>query len=334
MILISRSAARSIFEEVRRWVDHGLTAGGEPLESLLYPLSALVPAARLFSPLELVPLEAIRQVVIDGAAIPPDELKAFSSHNCHFELPPGQREAANAAFNAAIDAQLRLRPRLGVLSKLHAHPFAGGAFLSSGDLYHGVAAPAARAWRERRGLATALLHVVAPDGDPGLSTRPWRIDGGGARGPARAGRGPITWRVHSWGLDRAGAMLELGPAAIVSDRHPTVQAARRRPYWSTRAGGRWCDAQKLALREAGYRVSRNLLGRGWRRYLVGSGARSIVVALPPDLPAVPPRVLEVIDASCDRFEELELPAAWARAGGALSARSLPALCRHVLGAPR
>jgi hypothetical protein len=331
MILIARSAAREIFHEVRRWADHGLEAAGSPLESLLYPLGALVPRDGLICPLELCPLEAIKEIVIDGAAIPPDAIKSFSSHNCHFEIPPEELEEANLSFNAAIDAQLQQRPRLAVLSKLHAHPFANGAFLSSGDHYFGVNAPEAQTWRERRGLATALLHVAYPDGDPELSSSGWRLDAGGARCRGRSGR-LTTWRIRSWGLTRSGTMEDLGDATVVSDRHPTVRAARRKPYWSTLRGSRWCDAQKRALRAAGHRVSRNTLGRGWRRYLVQGRLRTIVVALPPDLPAVPPRVLEVVDARRDLFEPLELPAP--STGGSLSRISLRRLVEHFTGPAR
>jgi hypothetical protein len=318
-ILVSRSAARVIFDEVRRWVDRGLTESGVPLESLLYPLSVLVPAGRMICPLELASLEDIREVVIDGAAIPPDDVKAFSSHNCHFDLAGG--EEVNRRFNEAIDEELHRRPRLAVLSKLHTHPFEGGAFLSSGDQYFGVASPAARAWRERRGLATAVLHVVHPDRSPRPSGRRWGIDAAGARCPAG-----VTWRIRSWGLTRAGELADLGDARIVPDRHPSVRAARRKPYWSTARGGRWCDAQKLALRATGFRVSRHLLGRGWRRYLV-QGRHFLVLALPPDLPRVAPRALRVIDASRDLFEELPVDL---DGGSSLASLSLLELVRRFM----
>jgi hypothetical protein len=328
MILVSRSAAVQIFAEVRRWVEQGLISGGAPLESIIYPLSALVPSGPLRCPLELVDLDDISEMVIDAAAIPPDSVKAFSAANCHFAAT--DLEQANRRFNATIDALLERRPRLGVLSKLHAHPFAGGAFLSAGDLQYGVYAPEAVAWRLRRGLSTALLHVVYPDGEPAIGERPWRVTIEGATSRGRGGR-QITWRIRSWGLESGGGMRELGDARVVPERHPTARASRRKPYWTTRNGGRWCDGQKHALRDAGYRVSRNLLGRGWRRYLLSTtGERHLVIALPPDLPSVPPRVLEVIDATEDRFEPLPLPFGWVDRRS-LSGLSLVELARHYLG---
>jgi len=320
-VLISRAAAVAIFTEVRRWVEFGIQTGGAPLESLVYPLSAMVPAPGKppLSPLELVGLEQVAELVIDQVAIPPDAVKQFSPHNCHFSAVDIER--ANQEFNASIDEQLARWPRLAVLSKLHTHPFAGGAFLSGGDMYHGVTSPSARLWRRRRGLSTATLHVAYPDGEQALTSSAWRIDRGGVRA------GTTRWRIHSWASSR-GRMEELGDAEVVSVRHPSVVAARRRPYWATRSGGRWCDQQKAALREAGYRVSRNLLGRGWRRYLLDLAAGAqVVIALPPDLPVVSPRVLRVVNAFTDTFEPLPLPDRLCP--GSLRRLSLLQLARHL-----
>ena len=105
-------------------------------------------------------------------------------------------------------------------------------------------------------------------------------------------------------------MIDLGDAQIVSVGHTSVRAARRRPYWATRRGARYCEAQKKALRAAGYRVSRNLLGRGWRRYLVFTDRAQILIALPPDFPRLAPRVLHIRRAWDNDFEPLDLPRAW------------------------
>lgn len=327
-VLVSRAAAAILFDEVRRWVEAGLREQGTALESLLYPLSALVPRQGLVCPLELVHADQIHQLVVDQAAIPPDSVKSFSAHNCHFSA--ADMAAANRDFNAEIDRLLDRRPRLAVLSKLHAHPFVGGAFLSGGDLYHGVSSPAAVAWRLRRGLATAILHVAHPDDEPALSAAPWRVDAQGAICRGAGGR-RVRWRVRSWALDRGGAMQDLGDARVVSTRHPSIRAARRKPYWRTRRGARWCDAQKAALRAAGYRVSRNLLGRGWRRYLLELRGGHVVLGLPPDLPAARPRVLWVHDAAANAFEVLRLPGRLLD-GASLTALALEPIARH-LGAP-
>lgn len=309
-VLLSRTAAGPLFTEVQRWVEHGLQAGGSPLESLMYPLSALVPRERrLLTPLESVEADNVAEIVIDGVAIPPDDVKNFSAANCHFS---GDIDGANASFNAQIDGLLAATPRLGVHSKLHTHPFSEGAFLSSGDLYHGVDAPKARFWRQRRGLGTAILHVVYPDGQPGPSAEPWRLTDEGALGVGARGQ-RILWRIHSWAsVDQQGQreMRDLGDARIVQVRHPSVKAARRTPYWRKGRGARWCDSQKEKLRAAGYGVSRNLLGRGWRRYLIDTAERQLLVALPADYPELAPRVLEVRRAWCDDFAPLSLPASW------------------------
>ncbi|MCC6746562.1 MAG: hypothetical protein IT371_02825 [Deltaproteobacteria bacterium] len=326
MILVSEAAAAPLFAEVQRWVDRGLREGGAPLESLLYPLSALVPRTELTSPLEPVRLDQLAHLVVDAVAVPPDGAKSFTAANCHFAGP--DLEAVSASFNREIDAVLSARPRLGLHSKLHAHPFQGGCFLSAGDRYHGIASPAARQWRERRGLATAILHVVHPDDSPRPSDGPWQLD---ARGAVASCNGrPVRWRLNTWATDAAGELTDLGPATIVAPEHPALLAARRPPYWATPDGSRWCDAQKTALRAAGYEVSRNLLGRGWRRYLVRAGGRQVLIALPPDFPAAPLRLLEIRRAWCNDFEPMAVPAWILR--GSLRQRSLVRLVRH-LGAP-
>jgi hypothetical protein len=322
-VQVSRSAAALIFGEVQRWVELGLRRQGAALESLVYPLSALVPSGALRSPLELAGLSQLAALVLDGVAIPPDSVKAFSPANCHFA--PADPAAANRAFNAAIDQMIEARPRLGVHSKLHSHPFSASPFLSQGDLYHGVASPAAVAWRRCRGLSTAVLHLVYPDGEPRVSGRPWRLTREGARCDAAGGR--VLWSIRSWASGDDGQMQDLGTAELLPDGHPRVRLARRLPYWRRRHGARWCDGQKAGLRAAGYQVSRNLLGRGWRRYLLRAGGRHLVFALPPDLPAARPRVLQVHDAASNQFELLSLPAPGRRAQS-LSGLSLLDLARH------
>ena len=327
MILIARDAARQIFAEVQRWVERGLRRDGAPLECMAYPLSALIPSHGTRCPLELLSLDQLGGLVISDVAIPPDGIKAFSPANCHFDLQ-GQ-DGANASFNAEIDTLIARRPRLAVNSKLHSHPFSASPFLSGGDLLHGVTSPRAQRWRERRGLDTALLYLVYPDGESAQDRRPWCLTQDGAIGRGIAGP-EVRWRLRSWGSLPQGEMVDLGDAKVVAVRHPHVRAARRAPYWKTRRGGSWCQAQKAALRGAGLdRVRRNLLGRGWRQYLLEHGGRHIVIALPPDLPLSPPRVLEVIDASNNLFEVLPLPGRFQ--GSSLGKLSLVALARHYLG---
>lgn len=327
-ILVSWAAARQIFAEIQRWVEVGLQQSGSALESLVYPLSALVPAGIIKCPVELVRLDELRALVLDGVAIPPDSVKAFSPANCHFA--PDDPAAANQRFNDAIDALLERRPRLAVNSKLHSHPFSASPFLSGGDIFHGVHSPQARRWRGRRGLATALLHVVYPDGEPRVAASPWRLTAAGA--VCAAGGQRVTWRIRSWGSLPGGAMEDLGDAALVPARHPLVRACRRLPYWLRRHGAAWCTRQKAALRALpGLRVSRNLLGRGWRRYLLHAGGQHLLLALPPDLPVAPPRVLRIHDAVADQFEVLDLPRRFDTRS--LTSLSLPELARHYLGRP-
>lgn len=326
MIVVSRSAARRIFDEVQRWVERGLADHGSPHESLVYPLSTLVYRDEPRCPLSLTPLAAIDRVVVDEVAIPPDAIKVFSPANCHFDPALARRE--NEAFNATIDQLIGSHPRLAVLSKLHSHPFSGRPFLSSGDIEGGVRSPAAVAWRQRRGLSTAILHLVYPSDWPRVTPRRWSLSSEGAL--ARVGRSRVLWKIRTWASDERGQLVDLGDAAVAPQRHKLVRAVRRKPYWATVMGRRWCDRQKGALRQAGYTVSRNLLGRGWRRYLVQHAGRFLLVALPPDLPRQAPQAFWIHDAATNRFERLGLPG-WAADAGRLSRLDLVKLAGHYLG---
>jgi|GEM_PF-6947943 hypothetical protein len=306
MVLISRHAAARLFAEVQRWVDHGLTLEQAPYECLAYPLSALTPRQQLLSPLEPVSLEAIAEITIDDVAIPPDEIKAFTPMNCHFG--GDNLERINQRFNRQIDEQISLQPRLAINSKLHSHPFTGGDFLSAGDRYHGVTSPQAHAWRQRRGLSTAILHVVYPDDVPQPQSKPWRLTRHGAVTTHQGKSGfKVHWSIRTWASDDTGALHDLGDASVVANNHPRVKSARRRPYWQSRAGVKWCDSQKIQLREAGYRPSRNTLGRGWRRYIIHTADRCLVFALPPDFPQANMRVLDVQQAWSNSFSLMKLP---------------------------
>ena len=128
----------------------------------------------------------------------------------------------------------------------------------------------------------------------------------------------MRWRISTWAsVGHSGAaglgsidapqMQDLGEARIVGDDYDAVQASRRPTYWQTTHGAAWCDAQKAALRSAGYKVSRNVLGRGWRRYLVEAGTRTVLIALPPDFPHAPLRALEVRRAWANDFAPLSPP---------------------------
>jgi hypothetical protein len=293
-VLISRTALATILGEVERFATRGLFDHGAPYEAIAYPLAAMLPRGELVSPLELTGEQHIGALVIVDAMLPPESAKAFSPMNCHFEASgPEDLGMLNDAFNREIDARLAQSPRLGVLSKLHSHPFSGGDFLSGGDLAKNVFAPGAIVWRERRGLRTALMHVVNPSRSPSLG-----IDGR---------LNDCGWRLSTWALDDQERMVRWADATVVDDDHPAMQAARRPPYYQTEGGRTWCDGQKQALREAGFNPSRNVLPRGWRRYLITSGGRELCIALPPDSPRRPPRVLEVHDITTNRFEPLPLP---------------------------
>ena len=301
-VVVSRSAAERILGEVRRWARVGLERTGAPFEAIAYPLSALImrrPRSSAPTPLETTRVGDVKVVVVADAALPPDEVKAFGSHNCHFE--GSNLGAANAAFNDAIAAIIGEAPRLEVHTKLHSHPFQGAAWLSGMDVDVNVLAPGAIRWRQRLGLGFALLQIAYPVDPPAGMTQ---------------GK-TVRWRIASFACDPTGEVRPLGDVRIVPDDHKYVRFARARAYWQTPRGQEWDRIQKASLREAGWKVSRGWLRRGWRRYLVElSGDRLVCICIPPVPAEARIRALEVRDASRNLFEPLALP----RAVG--SARSL------------
>ena len=114
---------------------------------------------------------------------------------------------------------------------------------------------------------------------------------------------PDAWRVAVFRVSFRGTVRRLADACVVPDNAPQVLAALAPPYWRSPEGASWCDETKTTLRAAGLLASRNYLARGWRRYLLRErGGHQRVVCLPPDFPAVPARVLRVVDARRDHFE--------------------------------
>jgi len=290
-VLVARSAAQRIHEEVERWARRGLREGDSPFEAIVYPLSALVrrrPRSGGPTPLELSGPEDLEALVIADAALPPEEAKHFGTHNCHFDGPDLQ--ALNAAFNAEIAARIEQSPRLDVHAKLHSHPFGGGDWLSGMDVQVNVMTPGAALWRERLGLAVTFLSVCYPDRDPAAMLR-----------TAAPGR----WHVATFAVTPAGKVARLPDARVVPDDHPAVQRARAPAYWQTDVGRAWDDAQKAALRAAGFRTSRGLLRRGWRRYIVTlADGRDLCFCIPPSLDDEAVRVLHVVDGPANLFRPL------------------------------
>jgi len=297
---MARSAAERILTEVRRWAAAGLERVGEPFEAIAYPLSALImrrPRSGAPTPLETTTLADVKVVVVADAILPPDEVKAFGSHNCHFEGE--DLGAANAAFNDAIASRIADAPRLEVHTKLHSHPFQGAAWLSGMDVEVNVIAPGAVRWRQRLGLEFALLQIAYP-----------------LEPPARMMRGEeVRWRIASFACSPDGTVQALGDVKIVADTQRYVRFALARAYWQSDTGKAWDREQKQRLRDAGWGVSRGWLRRGWRRFLVELPGEDLICICVPPVPAEARiRVLRVVDAARNLFEPLSLPrgVAWAR----------------------
>lgn len=328
-VYIAETAKRKILGEVERWAREGLSREGIPYEAIAYPLSAMLGRGKrssIPSPLEDLLVSDIGSIVLVDAAIPPDTAKSFSAYNCHFQA----LDSEVVSFDQEIEAMIQTRPRLGVFSKLHSHPFEGGDFLSSGDLSKNVYHLGAVRWRERLGMQEALLHVVYPrrsvrdivqtkSGSLSQSefSQETRVEAQEAsrRGRStdlgvslhRSDQGP--WGIATFAVQGSGQMVRLPGPIYIGDDHALVKEACEAPYWSTPKGKAWDDKQKAALLKHGFRPSRGWQRHGWRRYIVsmeGLG-NDLVFCVPPDFPKRQLRVLSIVDASRNLFQRLPLP---------------------------
>ncbi|MBM4319334.1 MAG: hypothetical protein FJ125_05070 [Deltaproteobacteria bacterium] len=294
-ILIASEAWQAICREADRCFPH---------ETALYPLAALVPDAAC-SPLEGLRWEAAADLVLFRVLLPASEAADFGPTHARFHGGLAGRAADELQARAA--ELVTRHPRLSFLTKLHSHPHPGGDFLSAGDVALNVCRPSARSWWEARGLDEALLLVLyrrAP-GRAQATPWPWATSSGmpaPTDRPEDEHEHELRWAVAAFVVSWEGEVHRLPDAEVLGEGDERLARALAPPYWATAEGAAWCDRTKAALRRAGYQVSRNLLGRGWRRYLLQrDGLSPRVLCLPPDLPAAPARLLEIIDARANRF---------------------------------
>ena len=185
MILISRSAARTIFAEIQRWVELGLEQTSSAYEALVYPLSALFPAGELLSPLELAGAEHLRAVLVDDVAIPPGRDQVLLAGQ--LPLRRGRPGRGQPAFNREHRPPARRRAAPGCALQAAQPSFSRGRLslqrrpAARRDLRRG-GWPGAAA----RACGTAILHVVYPDARAQPLGAALELDGRGRA--VRAGR--------------------------------------------------------------------------------------------------------------------------------------------------
>lgn len=290
--------------EAQKHFDIGISKEGRPHEAAMYPLSfvTLKPGVNK-SPIELVSLDEILNVVVADIALVPDRYKAFSSHHCAFNAGDECEGEMNRVMNDSILDRISLHPCLDVIGKQHSHPFPGKAFLSAGDLNHSIL-NSSNMYRAA-GFNTMFSHVMT-----------------------RSSEG--VWTVNNFALWRLGINKKLPEAIVIGDNHSLAREAKSLPYYLTDEGRGWCDSNKSLLKQEGFNPRRDVMRRGWRRYfLVHLGTPWLLITIPPFFPS---QLVVVYKVSQSRKEmdtkKLSVPYPWNSSSEDLSAFSLSELAKH------
>lgn len=283
-VFICADARDKAFREANKFYKLGKEKGKAAWEAAMYPLAHLVLREGVYkSPLDVIELTEIERIVITHVFYPLDEHKDYSAHSAKFKNP----EKANNYLNNVLGYYIDEYPLLDVFCKQHSHPGFGMGFLSSGDLNHSIFN--AYNWYRRKGLNTMISIVMTPD-----------IKG-------------ETWKYHCFGLRDDGRHKKLD-VEIISKSHRYVKEAKEKPYYCFNEGAVWCDNSKVSLVNAGYKVSRNILRRGWKRYTLKIGGEKIVICIPPFFPSQTVKVYKVTKDLVNPCVEIILPknSEWAK----------------------
>lgn len=253
-----------------------------PLEGVLVPLVALVPARRDFSPCSTMTLEDIRAVVIARAVLVPEDLQV----NQYARV--GVRAHTDRVVNQEIERLTTRYPRLRACAFLHSHPFAHGSTWPSsgcrGD-HEGHMLPLLR--RNRDAALDTSFSFIACMGAP--------------------------WKLQGFALDRDERITDLGFASVVPDEDPRIRSSLQ-PSHLTRSPMRHVLRRwRRQLKRARLPCRRDELFDGWQRWVIEAGGHlAVVVLLPMDFPKQPPRVHVVHRGSgAARPLQLERPASLA-----------------------
>ena len=271
-VFVAQKAFNRATREAEKFYQLGKKQSKSPWEAAMYPLAALKLRGGLCkSPLEYIELSETEVVIVTHVLYPSDEYKDYSSGHAGFE------EGANDYLNPIIDRCIQRYPLIDAFCKMHSHTSKGGSYLSTGDLNCSVFN--SYNWFREKGLNTMFSFVLNPSKD--------------------------SWQVTCFGLNEQGKNVVV-PVETIPDSDILVKEAKSLPYYMTRDGAVWCDHNKEELKAQGYRVARNILRRGWRRYSIFA-QKTYVICLPPLFPRQIVKVFQVVNDPENPFQEIRLP---------------------------
>ena len=252
-----------------------------PREGVLLPLVAL--ELHHENPCATIGLRDLAALVLAEVRCVPRHLQINSV--AHVAALP----SSDAWADETVLPLTRRYPRLRPAAYLHSHPFA-----------------VARTWPSSGDIDGHMRPLLARNADASLAASFSFIactafDGG--------------WHLPCFAMDARQRVVELGNAEVVDDDHASIVRARQQRV-SRFLVRRW----KRQLERHGIEFCEDELFDGWLRFKIRiTPTQMLVVLLPVDVPATPPRY-HLIDLSTHQARQLDLTFS-------LEAAEVVSLCR-------
>lgn len=223
-----------------------------PLEFLLVPICGLILREDI-SPLRVLELQDIGCLVVVDYILPPFQV----NQGGHTSVRRDKRQEASDIVTGQLDELRKKHPRLGQFCKFHSHPFAGGRFLSGGDISHNLVGNPLAVWQQDKGMRDVPMQVIWPVGN--------------------------TWNITTFLY--LNQTLHVCPPPRIMEEENSRYAKVYNPAFFT--GNNWVKEQKALLRERWEKTTTKDLGRGWMQMYVPTKQVGYLLCLPPDFPQTP-----------------------------------------------
>jgi len=306
IIYMSESAYTQAVAEANKFYELGIQNSKAPWEAAMFPLAAVfVKRGVEKSPVEMIHLDEIKEVVVTRIAIPDDKYKTHSPGSAKFQPKGEDWERMNAEFNDHIQDILYEHPLLACICKMHSHPFSGRAFLSFGDVAKSIM-NIPDSWFRNLGINTVISMVMTLN-------------------KAR------EWEIHCYGLTRWRYNISLGRARIINDSSERIQQALSMPYYISDAGNDWELVNLAALKEQNLKPFRIFFVRGWKGFVFEPRQnKQLLICLPPFFPKGRALAYWVKDLKNFQFEKTGMPkhSQWASTSDSIKDYLLLELAAH------